>query len=500
MPERGTGREFQEHGGAAAKPGSALHHEQPASARLTARERVELLLDEGTFDPEAGVRSGARPPPGGTPGIVTGMGTIEGMQVFVYALDPEVAGGAVTPAVTARVCAAIDAALEFGVPLIALYDTAGLSIDEPWDTLRGTAEIFSRGASASGVVPQIALLTGPCVGLVAEVAALCDFVFMVRNAATAYVAGPEIVEAALGDPLSADELGGAQVHAARSGLCDRVYDHEVEALLAIRALLGYLPSSNRSAAPIRPSTDSADRVDPALDTLVPREATRVYDMRELVERVGDDCEFLELRPDSGASVVTGFARFAGRTVGVVANQPLVEAGCPDVAAIRKATRFVRFCDAFGIPILLFVDMPGLLPGPAQEHGGIVREATRLWFALNQSTVARLHVVVRHGEGYGTALLWPRIQRGDASFAWHGAELGLVGARGAVSLGGHAEPERAEHVRDYRATVTAPEVAVRQRFIDAVIAPRDTRGSICHALVGLRGRDRPQPWRKHDTLF
>jgi propionyl-CoA carboxylase beta chain len=473
---------------------------QRAVPRLRAWDRVDLLLDEGTFDPDAGVRSGARPPPGGTPGIVTGLGTIEGVQVFVYALDPDVASGAITPAVAARMCGAIEAALEFGVPLIALYDTEGLSLADPWEALRGTAEVFSRSASASGVVPQIALVAGPCVGLAAQVAAMSDFVFMVRGAGALYVAGPVVVEAALGDESTAEELGGAQVHASRTGLCDRAFGNEVEALLAIRDLIGYLPASNRAVAPIRPSTDSADRVDPALDTLVPREATRVYDMREVVERIGDDCEFLELQADHGPSAIVGFARFAGRTVGVVANQPLVEAGCLDVAAARKATRFARFCDAFGIPILLLLDMPGWLPGPAQEHAAIAREATRLWFALNQSTVARLNVVVRHAEGYASALLWPRLQRGDANFAWSGTELGLVGARGAVRLEGVAEGERAARERDYRASVTAPEVAVRQRFVDAVIAPRDTRRSLCHALIGLRGRDRPQPWRKHDTLF
>ena len=482
---------------------------QHQRGKLTARERIDLLLDPGTFEEwdtfvehrcnDFGMAD--RRTPGD--GVVTGYGTVNGRVVFVFSQDFTVFGGSLSEAHAEKICKVMDQAIKAGAPLIGLNDSGGARIQEGVASLAGYAEVFQRNVLASGVVPQISLIMGPCAGGAVYSPAMTDFVFMVRDSSYMYVTGPEVVKTVTHEVVDHEQLGGAETHATKSGVADRVFDNDVDALLMLRRFINYLPAHNRVKPPFRPTPDAADRVDSSLDTLVPDNPNKPYDMKELILKTVDDTDFFELQPDHARNIITGFARMAGHPVGIVANQPLILAGCLDIKASIKAARFVRFCDCFNIPIITFVDVPGFLPGTAQEHGGIIRHGAKLLFAYAQATVPKVTLITRKAYGGAYDVMSSKHLRGDVNFAWPTAEIAVMGPKGAVEIIFRKEagnPQRlAELTEEYRRTFANPFVAGRRGYIDDVIMPRDTRKRVCRSLAMLRDKTLENPWRKHDNI-
>ncbi|MBU2408496.1 MAG: acyl-CoA carboxylase subunit beta, partial [Gammaproteobacteria bacterium] len=365
---------------------------QHAKGKLTARERLELLLDDNTFEEwdmfvehrstDFGMADNRIP----GDGVVTGYGMINGRLVFVFSQDFTVFGGALSEAHAEKICKVMDQAMKVGAPVIGLNDSGGARIQEGVASLGGYAEVFQRNVMASGVVPQISMIMGPCAGGAVYSPAMTDFIFMVRDSSYMFVTGPEVVKTVTHEDVTAEQLGGASTHTTKSGVADMAFDNDVEALLMLRRLYNYLPLNNREKAPVRPSGDPADRADASLDTLVPDNPNKPYDMKELIVKVVDDGDFFELQPDYAKNIVIGFARMEGQSIGIVANQPLVLAGCLDIKSSIKAARFVRFCDAFNIPVITFVDVPGFMPGTTQEYGGIIKHGAKLLYAYAECTV------------------------------------------------------------------------------------------------------------------
>ncbi|MGY8893423.1 MAG: acyl-CoA carboxylase subunit beta [Burkholderiales bacterium] len=482
---------------------------QHAKGKLTARERLEVLLDAGTFEEwdmfvehrctDFGMQDKKIP----GDGVVTGYGMINGRLVFVYSQDFTVFGGALSEAHAEKICKVMDQAMKVGAPVIGLNDSGGARIQEGVASLGGYAEVFQRNAMASGVVPQISMIMGPSAGGAVYSPAMTDFIFMVKDSSYMFVTGPDVVKTVTHETVTAEELGGALTHTTKSVVADLAFDNDVEALLMLRRLYNYLPLSNREKAPVRPSGDPADRVIESLDTLVPDNPNKAYDMKELITKVVDDGDFFELQPDYAANIIIGFARMDGQTVGVVANQPLVLAGCLDIKSSVKAARFVRFCDAFNIALLTLVDVPGFMPGTTQEFGGIIKHGAKLLYAYAEATVPKITVITRKAYGGAYDVMASKHLRGDVNFAWPQAEIAVMGAKGAVEIifrEDKGDPDKlAAKEAEYKARFANPFVAASRGYIDDVILPHNTRKRICRSLVMLKDKKVENPWRKHGNI-
>jgi len=482
---------------------------QHKRGKLTARERLEILLDPDSFEEwdmfvehrthDFGID--AHKIPGD--GVVTGYGTVNGRLVFVFSQDFTVFGGSLSEAHAGKICKIMDQAVNVGAPVIGLNDSGGARIQDGVASLAGYAEVFERNVLASGVVPQVSLIMGPCAGGAVYSPAMTDFIFMVSDSSYLFVTGPEVVRTVTHETVTQEELGGAVTHTTRSGVADLAFANDVEALIELRRFIDFLPASNRAPPPSRPTNDSRDRVEPSLDTLVPRNPNRPYDMKELIAKIVDEGDFFEVQPDFARNIVIGFGRMEGSTIGIVANQPMVLAGCLDIDSSRKAARFVRFCDCFNIPIVTFVDVPGFLPGTAQEHGGIIKHGAKLLFAFAEATVPKVTLITRKAYGGAYDVMSSKHLRGDVNFAWPSAEIAVMGPKGAVEIIFRADlgDTTAIEVRteEYREKFANPFVAASRGFIDDVILPRDTRRRLCRALAMLRGKQLVNPWKKHDNI-
>jgi len=480
---------------------------QHAKGRLTARERLDVLLDPGSFEElDMYVEHNAtdfgmagKTIPGD--GVVTGSGTINGRLMFVFAQDFTVFGGSLSERHAGKILKVMDMAMKVGAPIIGLNDSGGARIQEGVASLGGYAEVFQRNVLASGVVPQISLIMGPCAGGAVYSPAMTDFILMVKQSSYMFVTGPDVVKTVTNEVVTQEELGGAVTHTTKSGVADLALDDDIEALLRTRDLIDFLPLSNRVAPPTRATSDPATRENASLDTLIPPSANTPYDMHELIAKVVDEGDFFEIQPTHARNILTGFGRVEGHTVGIVANQPAVLAGVLDIASSKKAARFVRFCDAFGIPIVTFVDVPGFLPGVAQEHGGIIKNGAKLLFAYGEATVPKITVITRKAYGGAYDVMASKHLRGDLNFAWPTAEIAVMGAKGAVEIifRGRTPDEIAERTAEYEARFANPFVAASKGFIDEVILPRQTRRRIAVGLRKLRGKVLKNPWKKHDNI-
>jgi propionyl-CoA carboxylase beta chain len=482
---------------------------QHAKGKLTARERVELLLDEGSFEEfdmfvahrctDFGMEKDR--PPGD--GVVTGWGTINGRQVYVFSQDFTVMGGSVSETHGAKICKIMDMAMQNGAPVIGINDSGGARIQEGVASLAAYGEVFQRNIEASGVVPQISLIMGPCAGGAVYSPAMTDFIFMVKDSSYMFVTGPDVVKTVTNEVVTAEELGGATTHTRKSSVADGAFENDVEALAEIRRLFDFLPLNNRQKPPVRPFFDDPARIESSLDTLVPDNPNQPYDMKELILKVADEGDFFEIQKDFAANIIIGFIRLEGQTVGVVANQPMVLAGCLDIDASRKAARFVRFCDAFEIPILTFVDVPGFLPGTGQEYGGVIKHGAKLLFAYGEATVPKVTVLTRKTYGGAYVVMASKHLKADFNYAWPTAEVAVMGAKGAVEIlyrSELGEPEKiAARVKDYEDRFANPFVAAEKGFIDEVIMPHSTRRRVARAFAALRGKKAAMPWKKHDNI-
>ncbi|MCB2110225.1 acyl-CoA carboxylase subunit beta [Albidovulum sp.] len=482
---------------------------QHARGKLTARERIELLLDDGSFE-EFDMFVAHRctdfameeDRPAGD-GVVTGWGTINGRMVYVFSQDFTVFGGSLSETHAQKICKIMDMALQNGAPVIGLNDSGGARIQEGVASLAGYADVFQRNIMASGVVPQISVIMGPCAGGAVYSPAMTDFIFMVKDTSYMFVTGPDVVKTVTNEVVTAEELGGASTHTKKSSVADGAFENDVEALAEVRRLVDFLPLSNRDKAPTRPFFDDVARIEESLDTLVPDNPNMPYDMRELILKVADEGDFYEIQKDFAGNIITGFIRIEGQTVGVVANQPMVLAGCLDIDSSRKAARFVRFCDAFEIPILTFVDVPGFLPGTGQEYGGVIKHGAKLLFAYGEATVPKVTVITRKAYGGAYDVMASKHLRGDFNYAWPTAEIAVMGARGAVEILYRSEladrEKIAERTKSYEDRFANPFVAAEKGFIDEVIMPHSTRKRVSRAFASLRTKKLSNPWKKHDNI-
>ncbi|QFR34787.1 acyl-CoA carboxylase subunit beta [Ancylobacter sp. TS-1] len=483
---------------------------QHKRGKLTARERIELLLDTGSFEEfdtfvqhrctDFGMDKAEKIP---GDGVVTGWGTVNGRQVFVFAKDFTVFGGSLSEAHAAKITKIQDLALKTRAPVIGLFDAGGARIQEGVAALGGYGEVFKRNVLASGVIPQISVIMGPCAGGDVYSPAMTDFIFMVRDTSYMFVTGPEVVKTVTNETVTSEELGGARVHTSKSSVADGAYENDVECLLQMRRLIDFLPANNQSGVPEWPSFDDGERIDASLDTLVPENPNKPYDMKELIGKVVDEGDFFEIQSAFAGNIVTGFGRVEGKTVGIVANQPMVLAGVLDADASRKAARFVRFCDAFEIPILTFVDVPGFLPGTAQEYGGLIKHGAKLLFAYSQATVPLVTVITRKAFGGAYDVMASKHIGGDVNYAWPTAQIAVMGAKGAVEIIFRSDiddPAKiAERTREYEERFLSPFVAAERGYIDEVITPRTTRKRIARALAMLASKKVEAPLKKHDNL-
>ncbi|MDG2095916.1 MAG: acyl-CoA carboxylase subunit beta [Paracoccaceae bacterium] len=489
--------------------GQARIDAQHKKGKLTARERIELLLDNESFEEldmyvkHRCVDFGMDQTQISGDGVVTGWGTINGRQVYVYSQDFTVFGGSLSETHAQKICKVMDMAMSNGAPIIGLNDSGGARIQEGVASLAGYADVFQKNVLASGVVPQISVIMGPCAGGAVYSPAMTDFIFMVRDSSYMFVTGPDVVKTVTNEVVTAEELGGAKTHTTKSSVADGAFENDIEALEQIRRLFDFLPLSNRERPPERPFFDDARREDHSLDTLIPNNPNQPYDMKELILKLSDESDFFEVQEDFAANIVTGFIRLEGRTVGVVANQPLVLAGVLDIDSSRKAARFVRFCDAFEIPILTLVDVPGFLPGTSQEYGGVIKHGAKLLFAYGEATVPKVTLITRKAYGGAYDVMASKHLRGDFNYAWPTAEIAVMGAKGAVEilyrqeLGDKKKIEK--RTKDYEKRFANPFVAAERGFIDEVIAPHSTRKRICRAFASLRGKQLKNPWKKHDNI-
>ena len=490
--------------------GQARIDAQHKRGKLTARERIELLLDHGSFEEydtfvqhrctDFGMDQGAKIP---GDGVVTGWGTVNGRMVYVFAKDFTVFGGSLSETHAAKITKIQDMALKNGAPIIGLFDAGGARIQEGVAALGGYGEVFQRNVVASGVIPQISMIMGPCAGGDVYSPAMTDFIFMVKDTSYMFVTGPDVVKTVTNENVTAEELGGASVHATKSSIADRAYENDVEALLQMRRLIDFLPSSNRDDVPEWPSFDDSERVDLSLDTLVPDNPNKPYDMKELILKVADEGDFFEIQEAHAKNIITGFARIDGRSVGIIANQPMVLAGVLDSDASRKAARFVRFCDCFNIPLVTFVDVPGFLPGTAQEYGGLIKHGAKLLYAYAEATVPKITIITRKAFGGAYVVMASKHLRGDVNYAWPSAQIAVMGAKGAVEIIfrqdiGDAE-KIAERTKEYEDRFLSPFVAAERGYIDEVIMPHGTRRRIARALAALRHKSLDNPWKKHDNI-
>jgi propionyl-CoA carboxylase beta chain len=489
--------------------GEARIEAQHARGKLTARERIEILMDHGSFEEfdmfvqhrstDFGMEKTKIP----GDGVVTGWGTVNGRTVFVFAKDFTVFGGSLSETHAQKINKIQDMALKMRAPIIGLFDAGGARIQEGVAALGGYGEVFRRNVIASGVIPQISVILGPCAGGDVYSPAMTDFIFMVRDRSYMFVTGPDVVKTVTNETVTAEELGGAKVHTSKSSVADGAWDNDVEALLQVRRLIDFLPSNNTDGAPHWPSFDTAERVDRSLDTLVPENPNKPYDMKELIHRTVDEGDFFEIQESYAKNIITGFGRIEGRTVGVVANQPMVLAGVLDSDASRKAARFVRFCDAFEIPIVTFVDVPGFLPGTAQEYGGLIKHGAKLLFAYGEASVPLITVITRKAFGGAYDVMASKHLGGDINFAWPTAQIAVMGAKGAVEIIFRSDigdtDAIAAKTKDYEERFLSPFVAAERGYIDEVIMPHSTRRRIARGLAMLSTKKAERPWKKHDNI-
>ena len=493
--------------------GEARIEAQHKKGRLTARERIDLLLDKGSFrEVDAFIEHrthdfnlDAQKYLGDS--VVTGWGTIEGRLAYVFSQDFTVFGGSLGEVHAAKICKIMEMAMKNGAPLIGINDSGGARIQEGVVSLGGYADIFLRNTLASGVIPQLSVIMGPCAGGAVYSPALTDFIFMVRNSSYMFVTGPDVVKAVTHEDVSFEDLGGASVHAEKSGVCHVAGENEADTLYLVRKLLGFLPQNNLEDPPRGQAVDDPLRTDDTLDTLVPESPDKPYDIRDVIRPVMDGGQFFEIHENFAANVVVGFARLGGHSVGIVANQPAVLAGVLDIDASEKAARFVRFCDAFNIPIITFEDVPGFMPGTYQEHHGIIRAGAKLLFAYCEATVPKLTVITRKAYGGAYCVMSSKHIRGDVNFAWPTAEIAVMGPDGAVSIIMRKELEaadnpierKAELVAEYREKFANPYVAAERGFIDDVIEPKETRPRLINALEMLQNKRDSNPPKKHGNI-
>ncbi len=482
---------------------------QHAKGKLTARERIEIFLDEGSFEEfdmfvqhrcnDFGMEKNKIP----GDGVVTGWGTVNGRKVFVFAKDFTVFGGSLSESHAQKITKVQDMALKNRAPIIGIYDAGGARIQEGVAALGGYAEVFQRNVLASGVIPQISVIMGPCAGGDVYSPAMTDFIFMVRERSYMFVTGPDVVKTVTNEEVTAEELGGARVHTTKSSIADGAYDNDVQILAEMRRLVDLLPQSNTADLPEIESHQPVDEMDMSLDTLVPDNANKPYDIKELILKTVDEADFFEIQEDFAKNIVCGFGRMEGRTTGFVANQPLVLAGVLDSDASRKAARFVRFCDCFNIPIVTFVDVPGFLPGTAQEYGGLIKHGAKLLFAYGEATVPKITVITRKAFGGAYDVMASKHLRGDVNYAWPTAQIAVMGASGAVEIIHRQdigdEEKIAAHTKEYEDRFLSPFVAAERGYIDDVIMPHSTRKRVARALRLLREKDLQNPWKKHDNI-
>ncbi len=486
--------------------------EQHARGKLTAWERIQLLLDEGSFEEFDVLKTGLGGHLGGereylSDGVITGHGTIDGREVFVFSQDFTVIGGSLGAAHSEKISKVMDHAVRVGAPFIGLNDSGGARIQEGVDALAAYGEIFNRNVMASGVIPQISCIMGPCAGGAVYSPAMTDFTFMVDNSSYMFVTGPNVVKTVIHQDITLDELGGPNVHATRSGVAHFVLPNDILCLREIRRLINYLPSNSRQKPPFLDLRDPPDRVDPALDNLVPVNANQPYDMKVLIYSILDGAEFLEIHSGFARNLIIGFGRMGGETIGLIANQPAVLAGVLDSNASAKGARFVRFCDAFNIPLICLVDVPGFMPGPEQEHGGIIRHGAKLLYAFIEATVPRITVVVRKAYGGAYIVMNSKHIGADINYAWPTAEIAVLGPRGAAEVIYRQEIQQAENPQQalaekeahYRKTFSNPFLAAKRGYIDDVIFPRETRNRLIRSLQFLEGKHSPRPERKHGNI-
>ncbi|MCX2722418.1 acyl-CoA carboxylase subunit beta [Roseibium salinum] len=482
---------------------------QHSKGKLTARERIEILLDEGSFEEfdmfkqhrctDFGMHEQHIP----GDGVVTGWGTVNGRTVYVFSKDFTVFGGSLSEAHAEKITKIQDMALQNRAPIIGLFDAGGARIQEGVAALGGYGEVFQRNVLASGVIPQISLIMGPCAGGDVYSPAMTDFIFMVRDTSYMFVTGPDVVKTVTNETVTAEELGGASIHTTKSSIADGAFDNDVEALQQMRRLIDFLPMNNLADLPELTNHDDPDRIDMSLDTLIPDNPNKPYDMKELVLKTVDESDFFEIQGNFAKNIITGFGRVEGRTVGIVANQPMVLAGVLDSDASRKASRFVRFCDCFGIPIVTFVDVPGFLPGTSQEYGGLIKHGAKLLFAYAEATVPKITVITRKAYGGAYDVMSSKHIRGDINYAWPTAEIAVMGAKGAVEILYRSElgnkDKIAKRTREYEDRFANPFVAAERGYIDDVIRPHSTRRRVAKALALLRSKKVEMPWKKHDNI-
>lgn len=482
---------------------------QHAKGKLTARERLELLFDADSFEEwdtfvehdcnDFGMTENKIP----GDGVVTGYGTVSGRIVFAFSQDFTVFGGALSAAHARKICKVMNQAMKVGAPIIGLNDSGGARIQEGVASLGGYADVFQLNVLASGVVPQISMVMGPCAGGAVYSPAITDFIFMVRDSSYLFVTGPEVVKTVTREEVTAEELGGATTHTSRSGVADLAFDNDIDALIMLRRFIGFLPANNKELAPKRVNNDPADRREMALDTLVPENPNLPYDIKEVIHKVVDERDFFELQSDFAQNIVIGFGRLDGSPVGIVANQPMVLAGCLDIDSSCKAARFVRFCDAFNIPIVTFVDVPGFLPGTTQEYGGIIRHGAKLLYAYAEATVPKLTVITRKAYGGAYDVMSSKHLRGDANYAWPSAEIAVMGAKGAVEIIFRQDRDDVgkieQRTKEYKEKFANPFIAGAKGFIDDVIMPHDTRRQLCRDLKMLKTKSVENPYRKHGNI-
>lgn len=477
---------------------------QHKKGKLTARERLTLLLDEGTFR-ELDMLKMHRCKDFGMQdqkiygdGVVTGHGFINGRPVYVFSQDFTVFGGSLSETHAEKICKVMDMAMKTGAPVIGLNDSGGARIQEGVDSLGGYAEVFQRNVQASGVVPQLSVIMGPCAGGAVYSPALTDFITMVRDTSYMFVTGPDVVKTVTNENVTQEELGGAKTHTSKSGVAHLAYDNDVEALRQTRRLYDFLPLNNTSGVPTRECHDPLDRSDEGLDRIIPMDANTPYDMKVIIEKIVDNKDFFEIMPDYAKNIIIGFGRINGKTVGVVGNQPLALAGCLDIDASVKAARFVRFCDSMSIPILTFVDVPGFLPGTNQEHDGIIRQGAKLLYAYAECTVPKITIITRKAYGGAYDVMSSKHLKGDFNYAWPTSEIAVMGAKGAVEIifrGKNTE----EETQKYEERFANPMVAANRGFVDDVIQPSETRGLIARDLQMLANKKDDRPWRKHGNI-
>jgi propionyl-CoA carboxylase beta chain len=503
----------QRHAQAELGGGEERIRRQHKAGKKTARERLELLLDPGSFleiDRFVVHQShdfGMQEQKILGDGVITGSGRVHGRPVFVFAQDFTVFGGSLSEAYARKICKVMDLAMKTGAPIIGLNDSGGARIQEGVVSLAGYADIFLRNTLASGVVPQISAVMGPCAGGAVYSPAITDFVFMVKSTSYMFVTGPDVIRAVTHEEVSADDLGGAATHAATSGVAHYAADSEEECLALIRELLTFLPANNVDDPPRRPTRDPVDRRDETLQTVVPDQPNKPYDMKDVIRTVLDDHYFFEVHATFAPNLVVGFGRLGGRPVGIVANQPAHLAGCLDINASLKGARFVRFCDCFNIPLVTFEDVPGFLPGTAQEYGGIIKHGAKLLYAYCEATVPKLTVITRKAYGGAYDVMSSKHIRGDANFAWPTAEIAVMGPEGAVNIlyrremDAAADPAafREAKIREYREKFANPYVAAERGYVDEVIEPRDTRSRLCAMLEVLKTKRDTNPPRKHGNI-